>query len=643
MKKATSKASEKISKKQAKTDEVLFREDLVSEVRSDFKKRAEDKRGLEARWQLNANFVSGRQHMRIGPRGDVIEEDREYYWQEREVYNHIAPIIETRLAKLGRVRPKMSVRPFSSDDDDIKTAKIAEKVLDSCCSKINLDEKIRAATYWSELTGSVFYKVSWDRFAGKKLGKSGDGTVFEGDVRIDVCPPYEIYPSDIMSESLESVTSIIHAKAVEVKEVKRIYGVDVAPEKVDVLTFGGAVSQLLGNGGLGRDYRTDSCIVIERYSRPTKESPDGEFVIVAGDKLLYSGPLPYINGEDGSRDLPFIRQEALKEAGSFFGVSMVERAIPVQRAYNAVKNRKHEFMNRISMGVLAVEDGSVDTANLEEEGLSPGKILVYRQGSAPPRLLDPGSVPNDFLYEEDRLLSEFISLSGVSEIMRSSSVPSSLSSGVALQMLIEQDDTRLSLTAEHIRNAVKTVAKHILRLYKQFASEMRMSRVSGREGREELLYWDASDIGCDDVVFDTENELNSTPAVKQNMMFELLKMGLLTDSDGRLSDATRYKVLEVLGWGGFEATQDKTKLHVTRAEKENRRFSENKETHQEVLEVDDHDIHIEIHTKFLLSADFEKFSKKNASLKDAVLTHIRAHKQYGAISESLNAPAAPQN
>lgn len=66
---------------------------------------------------------------------------------------------------------------------------------------------------------------------------------------------------------------------------------------------------------------------------------------------------------------------------------MVERTIPIQRAYNAVKNRKHEFLNRIAVGVLAVEDGSVDVDNLETEGLSPGKILVYRQGSNPPRLM----------------------------------------------------------------------------------------------------------------------------------------------------------------------------------------------------------------------------------------------------------------
>ena len=42
------------------------------------------------------------------------------------------------------------------------------------------------------------------------------------------------------------------------------------------------------------------------------------------------------------------------------------------------------------MGVLMVEDGSVDTDNLEEEGLSPGKILVYRQGSVKPQLMESG-------------------------------------------------------------------------------------------------------------------------------------------------------------------------------------------------------------------------------------------------------------
>ena len=35
------------------------------------------------------------------------------------VYNHIANIIEQRMSKLSRVRPTLTVVPFSDDENDI--------------------------------------------------------------------------------------------------------------------------------------------------------------------------------------------------------------------------------------------------------------------------------------------------------------------------------------------------------------------------------------------------------------------------------------------------------------------------------------------------------------------------------------------
>ena len=79
--------------------------------------------------------------------------------------------------------------------------------------------------------------------------------------------------------------------------------------------------------------------------------------------------------------------------GAFFGQSVINRLIPLQRAYNAVRNRKHEFLNRLSMGIVAVEDGSIDCDELAEEGLAPGKVIVYRQGMSAPQILDVGVMP----------------------------------------------------------------------------------------------------------------------------------------------------------------------------------------------------------------------------------------------------------
>lgn len=94
---------------------------------------------------------------------------------------------------------------------------------------------------------------------------------------------------------------------------------------------------------------------------------------------------------------------------------LVDMLIPFQRAYNAVKNRKMEFLNRYTMGILCVEDGSVDVSDLETDGVTPGKVIIYRQGSVAPefKLLD-GDVYQFIKAEEDirdnmdRICNEFI-------------------------------------------------------------------------------------------------------------------------------------------------------------------------------------------------------------------------------------------
>jgi hypothetical protein len=68
---------------------------------------------------------------------------------------------------------------------------------------------------------------------------------------------------------------------------------------------------------------------------------------------------------------------------------LVSLLVPYQKQYNDIKNNMTAYCNRINYEPLAVEDGSVDIDELEEEGLSPGKILVYRQGAQPPVQIPP--------------------------------------------------------------------------------------------------------------------------------------------------------------------------------------------------------------------------------------------------------------
>ena len=325
--------------------------------------------------------------------------------------------------------------------------------------------------------------------------------------------------------------------------------------------------------------------------------------------------------------------------GSFFGTSMIERAIPIQRAYNAVKNRKHEFMNRICCGVLAVEDGAVDEEELTEGRLRPGSVLVYRQGSQAPRMLDHGNVPAIFSAEESKLEEEFNVITGVSDIMRSSSVPINASSGTAIQLLIDQDDTRLTITSDLIRAAVRDIAKMTLRLYKQFASDTRLTRCVGEDGEVELVEWKGSDIGECDVVYDTVAETAASRSGKQSRLLELLRLGLLTGDDGRLDTATRHKLLAAFGYGNWETAEEVRGLHEQKADKENLAAADGD---IEASEIDDHDVHERSHIRYMLSGDFAAAAEKDAGLETRMLGHIRSHRAMKKLTERANAVASDE-
>lgn len=601
-----------------------FKEDLVKSVVEDFLKRRQDRESFDKQWKLNMNYVAGNQYCEISPSGDVVDEEKYYAWQSRSVFNHITPIIDTRIAKLSRVRPIMSVRASSGEDGDLKTATVASDVLRSTAERIGLDRTLNDATHWSEVLGTVFYKVLWNDKAGKLLGEKDGEKVYEGDVTVSVVSPFEIFPDSLFYGDLKSVKSIIHARAVSVQDLNERYGTKLVGGDIDVFSLNN--EKITKNGGYKAKKTSTTLnnhvLLIEKYERPSVDYPNGRYIAVAENELLEYGELPYENGVDGTRDLPFVRQVSTAQVGCFFGVSLVERLIPIQRAYNAVKNRKYEFMNRVSMGVINVEDGSVDTDELVDDGLSPGKVIVYRQGSRPPQMMSSGSVPLDFTYEEERLSNEFITLSGTSEISRSSSVSRSTMSGVALELLIEQDETRLSVTAESVRNALKEIAKQVIRLFKQFACSTRIMRSIGEGKSVKLFYFNSSDLSSDDVVFDTENELTQTPAQKKTAVLEMLSSGLLGDDNGNLSSRTKVKVLEILGYGSLANVKDISSLHTAKAEKEN---LELEKADLEVDEFDEHSVHIEEHLRKLLSLENVKLGE--SEYKNRIKAHLNKHKQ----------------
>ena len=625
----------RITKKDEKDE---FEKEYVAEILEDFRSRQIDRKAYETRWQMNINFYIGNQHCVIDGKGDVVDNLKQYLWEEREVYNHIAPIVELRLSKLSKVRPTLNVIPFSDNIDDVSSAKVSKKILNATSYENMISKILAEGTMWSEICGTSFYKIGWNNLKGNIVGKDSiGGDIHEGDIEISVVTPFEIYPDSNTYSNIEECSSIIHARTLHKDVVKNIWGVDVDGNDIDVFTLDISPSKPYKTGGANKikKIKKNHVLVLEKYEQPSVDLPDGRLSIIAGDKLVYMGDLPYINYAEGKRGFPFVKQVSTSTPNSFWGLSIIDRLIPIQKSYNAIKNRKHEFLNRLSMGNLAVEDGSIDIENLEDEGLMPGKVLVYRNGSTPPRLLNTGNVPIDFQYEETQLLNEFIEISGVSDLISSKSISGNLS-GTALQLLIEQDEVRLLSSAENLKVCVLQIAKMVLRLYKQFATFPHTTRLIGKNGAIELIYWQGSNLATEDVVFETEYELNQTLAQKRSSIMEVLQAGLLHDENGKLSNGMRHKILSELGFDIWESTMDEKSLQSGQAEKENSQLLVDGEI-SEPSDIDDHEAHIAEHTCFVLSNDYLIQEKHNPKIREKILNHIKQHKKILSFLNQINA------
>lgn len=608
--------------KDSNDKEAKLEEELVAEVCADFKRRQEERRRIERGWQLNFNFVNGNQYCDVNPLGEIEGDGGGYYWQQRRVFNYIAPAVDMRCSRLTGIRPRLAVRAASEDDEDRRSAKLASAILDAACEDCDIDGALSKATVWSETCGTVFYKVIWDGYAGNEIGKTFDGNVVrDGKVRVQVVSPFEIYPDSLSEENLYNQPSIIHARAVPADDIFAAYGVRVKGR--DIVEYSQSRAHVSAgdgadNGRIAQSVKHGYEVVIERYVRPNSEFPDGRLTIVAGGKLLFDGSLPYLNGDGGARTYPFVVQYCSPVAGWFFGSCVVERLIPVQRAYNAVKNRKHEFLNRISMGTVAVEEGSVDTDELVEDGLAPGKVIVYRQGANPPEMLTLGSVPSEFMEEEERLESEIYKISGTMDTTQKGNLFQSVTSATGLRLLIEQTEARLNVCYDQIRSALKGVGRMILRLYRQFASTVRLIKIRGGNDVLSCISFKGSDITGDNVVLEADSDINMTPARRRTLIYDMLDKGLFSDENGKISSNVKGRLLKSLGFNGYTGGRDLEELHRQRSAEENVALKSGEAV--AVKDYDDHAVHIEEHTAYLLT------EKLTAEQEQRVCAHLNEHK-----------------
>ncbi len=621
---------------------VLFKEDIIQKVLEDLQKRKTERSVLEQQWTLNANFLVGNQYCEINPyRGDIEQLEPVYDWLERETFNQIAPLIETRKANLRKINYMMKVKPATNELDDYAKAETSTNVLQHTQKVSDFESKKNTAIDWNELCGNCFWLSWWDKDKGEKyaveelLEVGADGVerkketaYYQGDLDYGLITPYELYPESIFKQTIEAQRSIILEQVKTVDDIYDLYGIKV--EGTNVETF--ELTPVGSGGGFGYENTTvtighrtldNAEKVITYFEKPSKHKPKGQMIIIVGDDhLVYYGDLPY------SR-IPIVQTVCIEVAGQFFGKSAIERMIPIQRAYNGCVNRIHEYIKHVAIGSYIAEEGSIDIEEYEQNGQAPGAMLVYKQGTNPPVPIPNGNLPSEIMQERYNLKQDMEYAAGVSQLMVYGQAPSGVTSGAAISNLMEIDNTRLALTGDNIRNSVRKLAIMWLEIYKKYATTRRIVNYVGGNNIGKAIVWSHEDINSYDVDYVTENELLMSEDAQKQRFFDAYNMGLFTDSNGVIPPRVKQKALEYMKCGNYSDIMSIDQLQIQAAQRENVFFENG--VIPEVSDFDEHEIHIEEHLRYILQMDFQLLKNRKPDYAAALENHLRQHKETIAI------------
>lgn len=625
----------------SKDGDTLYKEDIIANILEDLEKRREERNPLEQQWRLNANFLAGNQYCEFNRyRGEIEQVPPVKDWMEREVYNMIAPLIETRVANLKKINYRMKVKPRTNETDDYAKADVSTTILQYIQNKSDFDSKKNTAIYWNELCGNCFWLSWWDNNSGekyaveKKVLKNDDGVevieekaYFQGDLDYGLLTPYEVFPESIYKEHISDQRSIIIEQVRSADDIFDMYGVKV--DGTNIETF--SLTPVTGGSGYGYESTVfalgnrsveNAEKVITYFERPSKYHPNGIMAIIVGrEHLVYYGALPY-------EHIPIVQMKCIGVAGQFFGKSVIEDLIPRQRAYNGCMNRIHEYIKRLALQSYMVQGGSIDIDEFQDDAAAPGSIITYQKGFERPYPVQNGNLPSEVLSERQYLKNEMEYVAGVSQLMVSGNAPSGVTSGTAIDNLMEIDNTRLSLTGEHIREAVRQLAVVWLEINKKYATVKRVVSTVGSNSIGNALVWSRDDINSFDVEYTTENELLMSEDTQKQNFLQAFQMGLFTDETGRIPERIKNEAIEYMKCGNYTALMNINTLHLQKAKRENAMFAEG--VIPKVSEFDNHDIHLDEHMRYLLQMEFEVLKHRKPEYAKAFEDHIRIHQQLAA-------------
>jgi hypothetical protein len=605
---------------------------------------------IERQWYMNLAFFYGKQNVvqqRIAGNNVRLVTPPAPPWRSRPVINKTRKIIRTELAKVTSQQPSASVVPASSEDKDMFAAQAGEQIWDSIYRTKQLRKTLRRTMWWTLICGTGYMKVYWDSAGYDEL------TGMPGTICYEQETPFHVFVPDLREPDIENQAYVIHVSTRTVDWVKMRYEKSLSGRNVDFAENVRQSNDILDDAFLnlvGTNHMENNCVMVyEVWIKPGRspQFPHGAMFTVVNDAVVqYHDGYPYQHNQ-----YPFVKFEHI-ESGKFYGTSVIEDIISLQKEYNRTRGQIIEAKNRMAKPQWLAAKGSIVTSRMSTE---PGQVIEYKQGFNPPVQANLTPLPSYVLQELDRIQMDMDDISGQHEVSRGQ-VPPGVTAATAISYLQEQDDTVLSGTVQSIEYGMENVAKQTLSHVSQFWDVQRTVKVTGTDGSWDAVMFKGSDLhGNTDIRMEAGSALPTSKAAKQAWIMDMMKMNFIPPEEG-------LRIMEI---GGVEKLYESIQIDQRQAQRENLKMQNaapdlilqslqpkpqldemgqpvmdqatgqpmpemDPETGQPVQPVlvvpvntwDNHAVHIEFHNRFRKSQAFDNLPEENKVLFEQ---HVQAH------------------
>ena len=554
-----------------------------------------------------------------------------YLMRKNKVHvNRILPTVQNRLARLTKSPPRWDVKPNSPDEEDKDAARLSIQVLEHMWDKLYINRKRIPLTMWVQQCGSAYFKVSWDPTLGEKVVRpvdkeNPDGTVertydliAEGDVRVDVCSFFEIFP-DPLAKSWEELQYLIQAKIRPLSYFKTQYpenGNLVKEEDCWLTSLQyenriNSMNTVSGSTANSTQFLKNSAIEISYYEKPTSQHPYGRHVITANGILLKDDVLPV-------DDIPFVKFDDVVVGGKFNAEAIITHLRPLQDQLNKGKTMRAAWSNRMLTGkLIAPRSSNIAAESFNDQS---GEMIKYDHvsGMPEPKALDMPSIPQYAYQDEEVLKADINDTAGVNEASRGQ-MPSASIPAIGMQLLVEQDDTRIGVETEQHEYSYADLGKLILKFVGKYYITDRKLKIAGSNAEYVVRRFRGEDLKNNyDVCVVRGSTLPGSKVLKRQEILNLYERGLFGNPADTL---VQQNVMSMLEFGDEYQAWERASLRKAQIQR-GLQMIEQDGVKPPVSEFDDHALWLQTFDDYRIS---EKFTRLAPDKQQLILEVMNDH------------------